>query len=174
VSARRFLTQLCAAAAFAVVLTQPPPVAAQGRPDCTTVLRKLHAAGRRSGSDAPDAARIASKLGVDVDWVERCATAYGRRVKVREPVKRSEGGANEFSEKREIEEFDELAREERETVGDTYYTVIDNDAQERKRLRALRDEDTINEWNPIETHEWEPDLGREWRPYLHDDDLGNP
>jgi len=25
---------------------------------------------------------------------------------VREPVKRSEGGANEFSEKREIEEFD--------------------------------------------------------------------
>lgn len=172
VSARRFVIQLCAAAAFAVVLAGSPPVAAQGRPDCTTVLRKLHDAGRRNGAQAPDAARIASKLGIDADWVERCATAYGRRLKLHEPEKKAEG-AKEFSEKREIEEFDELSREEKETVGDTYFTVIENDAQERKKLRASRDEDTINEWNPIETHEWEPDLGSEWRPYLHDDDLGN-
>lgn len=154
-----------------MVLTGPPPVAAQGRPDCTTVLRKLHEAGHRDGADAPDAARIARRLGVDADWVERCATAYGRRVKAR-PGKNTEG-ANEFSERRETEEFDELSREEKETVGDTYYTVVENDAQERKKLRASRDADTINEWNPVETHEWEPDLGSEWRPYLHDDDLGN-
>jgi hypothetical protein len=166
------MIQLCAAVALAVVLDGSPPVAAQGRPDCTTVLRKLHRDSGRNGAHAPDAARIASKLGVDAEWVERCATAYGRRVKAREPEKKPEG-AQEFSEKREIEEFDELSREERDTVGDTYYTVIENDAQERKKLRASRDADTINEWNPIETHEWEPNLGSEWRPYLHDDDLGN-
>ena len=171
-SARRFLTPLGAAALLAVVLAPPAPLTAQGRPDCTTVLRKLHEVGGRHGTRAPDAARIAEKLGVDQDWVERCATAYGRRVKAHEPSKKDEA-EDHLSEKREIEEYDELSREEKETVGDTYYTVVENDAQERKKLRASRDEDTINEWNPIETHEWEPDLGSEWRPYLHDDDLGN-
>jgi hypothetical protein len=168
---RRYLTPLGAAAALAVVLAGAAPVAAQGRPDCATVLRKLHE-GSRNGRRAADAAKIAEKLGVDEDWIARCATAYGRRVKAHEPSKRDEA-ADQFSEKREVEEYDELSREEKETVGDRYYTVIENDAQERKKLHASRDEDTINEWNPIETHEWEPNLGSEWRPYLHDDDLGN-
>ena len=72
-----------------------------------------------------------------------------------------------------MEEYDELADEEKDTVGDTYFTEIENDAHDRKKLRASRDADTSNEWNPMETHEWEPDLGSEWKPYLHDDDLGN-
>ena len=157
---------------LAAGLAAPATLLAQGRPDCSAVLRKLNDAGGSNESRVPDAAKVARKLGVDAAWVERCAASYGRRVKARQPDVAHETDT-EFAERREVEEFDELSHEEKETIGDTYFTSIENDLQERRRLKNARDEDTINEWNPMETHEWEPNLGHEWRPYLHDDDLGN-
>jgi hypothetical protein len=153
-------------------LWAPSTALAQGRPDCSAVLRKLHDASGANESRVPDAAKVARKLGVDAAWVERCAASYGRRVKPRKPDATHDTDG-EFAERREVEEYDELSEEEKETVGDTYYTSIDNDLQDRRKLKNSRNADTINEWNPMETHEWDPNLGHEWRPYLHDDDLGN-
>lgn len=154
-----------------LALTLPAVALAQGRPSCTEVLRKLNGAGGSNEARVPDAAKIARKLGVDAEWVERCAESYGRRVKMHKDTTR-QAPDDEFAERREVEEYDELSREERDTIGDTYYTQLENDEQERRKLKSQRDEDTINEWNPVETHEWDPNLGHEWRPYLHDDDLG--
>ena len=164
--------RLAALVAVGVALGLPARVPAQGRPDCTAVLRKLHDISGHNGADTPDAEKVAKQLGTDADWVERCAQSYGRSVKRRDAVLAGDS-EKEFSEKREVEEFEELGREEKQTVGDTYYTVIGNDDEERRRLRASRDEDTVNEWEPLETHEWEPNLGHAWQPYLHDDDHPN-
>ena len=167
----RIRDPLVAAAACAAVLAAPAPLAAQGRPDCS---RRAAQAARASGRNARARRmrrKIASKLGRR-RGVGR-ALRGGLRTARQEARRRSRATrpARQFSERREVEEFDELSSEEKETIGDTYYTVIENDAQERKKLRASRDDDTINEWNPMETHEWDPNLGHEWRPYLHDDDL---
>ena len=160
-----------AAVAFGA-LGLPAPAPAQGRPDCAAVLRKLHDASGRGGARVPDADKVAKRLGTDADWVERCAQSYGRRVKHQQAALAGDSD-REFSEKREIEEFDEIAREEKETAGDKYYTVIDNDDIERRQLRASRDEDTSDDWEPTVTHEWEPNLGHAWQPVLIDDDHPN-
>jgi hypothetical protein len=167
-SERRIALPVLVGLALGAVAAAPAPLQAQGKPDCTVVLRKLHRAATRGHS--PDATKIASALGVQPSWVERCAEAYGRHVKKHDP-KPGEIEGN-FSERVEEELLDELAREERETIGDTYFTVIEDDVADRRRLRKARDEDSINEWAPMETHEWNPNVGHEWRPYLHDDDLG--
>ena len=72
---------------------------------------------------------------------------------------------------REAEEGDELSREEKETVGDRNYPEIESDDQDRRKIGHHRDDDSINEWDPVETHEWNPDLGHEWRPFIHNDDI---
>ena len=155
--------------ASALWLALVMPAVGQGRPSCSVVLRKMHDATGRQRAREADAEKIARKLGVDAEWVERCAATYGRHLKPR--AKNESGAEDQLSEVREAEEFEELGREERETLGDNFYTSIEDDAQERRRLRRNRDADTINEWDPIETHEWGPNVGHVWSPYLHDDDL---
>lgn len=143
--------------------------AAQGRPDCAAVLRKMHDSTGHQGARQPDAVKIARKLGVDEEWVEQCAASYGRHVK--KHPRKGDLSEDSFSTTHEAEEYEELGREEKETLGDTYYTSLDDDDQDRRKLRRNRDADTINEWEPFETHEWGPNVGHAWSPYLHDDDL---
>jgi hypothetical protein len=132
----------------------------------------MHPAPGSSGARQPDAVKIAKQLGVDADWVERCAQAYGRRVKGPDDskkVKEQEIEDSQLTDRREADEYDELSREEKETLGDKYFTSIPNDDEERKKLRASKYEDT-HEWDVYETHEWEPNTGHEWAPVLLDDD----
>jgi hypothetical protein len=146
------------------------PAAAQGRPDCATVLRALHTKKHEAKLHAPDATVVALRLGVEPEWVERCAQSYGRRVKRSEdPTKTDPDAQMALKEKLETEEYDEVSREEKETLGDRYVTVIENDEQDRKKLRETREEDT-HEWEPYETHEWEPVETHEWQPVMHNDE----
>jgi hypothetical protein len=168
-SERRIVLPALLALVLGAAVVAPAPLAAQGKPDCTVVLRKLHRSASRGHE--PDATKIASMLGVQPSWVERCAESYGRRVKKHDPKPGEIEG--QFSARVEEEFLDELAREEKETIGDTYFSVIENDVADRRQLRKFRDADSINEWEPMETHEWSPNLGREWRPFLHDNDLGD-
>jgi hypothetical protein len=152
------------------VLALPLPAAAQGRPDCATVIREIHRIRGHKGSRAPDALKIAEHLDTDSDWVQRCAASYGRHIKSSEAPKDPEIEAS-LREKREAEEFEELGREEKATLGDRYVTIIENDDTDRKHLKTARDQDSVNEWEPYETHQWEPNLGHAWPgPVLHDDD----
>ena len=164
---RRSVRSLLAAAALAAVCATP--AWAQGRPDCTVVLRKMHDAAGHGGK--PDAVKIGRKLGVDPEWVDRCAEAYGRHLKPHAKKEGKESAEEQSADVREAEEWDELSREEKETAGDRYYTEIENDDQDRRKIAHHRDDDSINEWDPIETHEWNPDLGHEWRPFIHNDDI---
>jgi hypothetical protein len=161
--------RLLAALVFGAALGLPARAPAQGRPDCTVVLRKLDDLGGRAGAHTPDSEKVAKKLGVDADWIERCAESYGRRVKKSDVALKGESDVD-VGEKREAEEFDEVAREEKDTADDHYVTVIENDAQDRSRLAASRNVDTVDEYEPLDTHEWEPHLGHQWEPFLHDDD----
>ena len=163
----RSVLPLAAALVLAALTAMPEPSVAQGRPDCTKVLRKMHRASSRGSS--PDAQKIARALGVESAWVERCAEVYGRKVKTDDTKDRNAEG--QFSERVEEQFLENLAREEKDTLGDTYFTVIDNDLQDRRKLKRVREADSINEWEPMETHEWGPNLGHQWRPYMHDDDL---
>jgi|SRR5215470_16904532 len=157
-----------AALAFGALLGLPVSAAAQGRPDCAAIVRALHETKGRDGA-SPNADKVGKRMGTDGDWVERCAQSYGRHVK-REPTPEEGESDKQFSEKREVEEYDEISREEKETAGDRYYTTIENDDEDRRRLRASQDEDTNNEWDPVDDHEWEPHLDHVWQPTLLDDD----
>lgn len=142
------------------------PADAQGRPDCTQVLRQLHRVGGRDGAGTPDAARIAAKLGTDSAWVERCAATYGRRVKPRDR-KPSEAGAG-LTAKAESREYEEVAKEERD-MQENYAQGDPDDYKDRDRLRGI-DPDSSAEWEPYLTHQWEPYVTHEWSPYILDDD----
>jgi hypothetical protein len=176
VSVQHTLRRLIVALVVGAALVLPALVSAQGRPDCAQVLREMH--NRKvmlhghGSKRTPDSVRIASQLGVDADWVDRCAESYGRRTKRSEV--RGEPSKNEndtdVAEKREEEEYDELAREEKDTLGDKYVTVIENDEQDRKKLERSRQDDDVEESEPEDTHIWEPDLGHPWEPYLHEED----
>lgn len=150
---------------------QPPPLAL-GRPDCTVVLRTLHdpKVVGHSGKRTPNPIKVATLLGTDADWVERCAASYGRRIKRREDLTdrpRVEGDS-QLAEKREAEEFDELSHEEIETQGDKYFTVIENDDRDRKKLSQLRELDDLEEdWEPDEHRAWLPYESRQWQPSEH-------
>lgn len=168
-SEHRVVLLSLAAVGVAAALAMPTAAWAQGKPDCTVVLSKLHRGA--SHGHTPDVEKIARKLGVDESWVERCAEAYGRQLKKRKP--KAGEPSEQFTERDEQEFLEELSREEKETIGDTYFTTIDNDFDDRRKLRKARDEDTVNEWEPMETHEWNPHEGHMWRPFLHDDDLGD-
>jgi len=151
------------------VLALPLAAAAQGRPDCAAVIRELNRERGHKGSRAPDSSKIADYLDTDSDWVERCAQSYGRRIKSSKPPKEPDVEAS-LRERREEEEFEELGREEKATLGDRYVTIIEDDDSNRKKIKATRDEDSVNEWEPFETHEWEPNLGHAWPgPVLLDD-----
>lgn len=144
----------------------PAPAGAQGRPDCTEVLRQLHRISGRDGAGTPDAARIATKLGTDSAWVERCASSYGRRVKPREP-KHLEGDAG-LTAKAESREYEEVAREERD-MQENYAQGDPDDGKIRDRMRGI-DPDSSAEWEPYLTHQWEPYVTHEWTPFILDDD----
>jgi hypothetical protein len=170
---RRPLIRLLGACAVgALLLLLPRSGFGQGRPDCAQVLRKMHPTTGAKTRE-PDAVKIAKALGVEADYVERCAEAYGRRVKSREDSKKAKEqeveGDSQLVDQREGDEYDELSREEKETLGDKYYTTIENDDEDRKKLRASKYEST-HEWDVYETHEWEPNTGHEWEPVLLDDD----
>lgn len=145
------------------------PARAQGRPDCTEVLREFH---RHHGGDGgvPDAAKIASKLETDATWVEKCAATYGRRVKPKE-AKPSEDDSQGLTAKVEEKEFEETGREERDDQANIVQGDLDND-KDRDRARGS-DPDSSAEWEPYLTHEWEPHTGHEWEPYILDDDHPN-
>lgn len=164
---------LAAVACCGVALSFATPAGAQGRPDCSVVLRAIHDATGHQHAKSPDAQKIAKRLGADVSWVERCAQSYGRTLKKHEQPPNDGEADSQFDAKREAEEYEELSREERDTLGDNYFSAIENDDQDRRKLRRNRDADTINEWEPFETHEWGPNTGHEWSPYMHDDDLGD-
>ncbi len=168
---QRSLIHIAAAAvAFGAALAVPVPAPAQSRPDCMDVLRTMHSARNRTISGTPDAIRIAKQLGIEPDWVERCAQTYGRRIERREDSDHPRVQTDsELSERREAGEFEEPTREEKQTAGDVFVTIIENDAADRKQLGRVRKEDTL-EWEPFETHEWQPNLGHKWTPFLHDDD----
>jgi hypothetical protein len=155
--------------ALLVASTPVRPARAQGRPDCAEVLRALH---HRPGDDEgkPDAAKIASKLGTDSAWVEKCAAAYGRRVKHKEP-RPSEDDSQSLTAKVEEKEFEETAREERDQQANIVQGDLDN-YKDRDRIREI-DPDSSAEWEPYITHEWEPDTGHQWEPYILDDDHPN-
>lgn len=152
------------------VLALPVSAAAQGRPDCAAVIREIHRVRGHKGAKPPDSAKIAEQLDTDSDWVERCAESYGRHIKSSKPPPEPNVEAS-LRERREEEEYEELGREEKATLGDRYVTIIEDDDTDRKKLKATREEDSVNEWEPYETHEWEPNLGHAWPgPVLHDDD----
>ena len=161
----RALLVLLPVALFAAVGVAPP-ADAQGRPDCTEVLRQLHRAGGRDGAGTPDASRIATKLGTDSAWVERCAASYGRRVKPHEP-KRGEGGEG-LTAKAESREYEEVAREERGEP-ENYAQGDPDNYKDRDRMRGV-DPDSSAEWEPYLTHEWSPYVTHEWTPFILDDD----
>ena len=161
---------LVAVAALALAVVQPSPAPAQGRPDCAVILRSLHDVTGHNGARIPDPVKVAKRLGVDAAWVERCAASYGRRLK-RHEEERPVDTDSPLIETREEQEYEEVGREEKETAGDKYFTVIEEDELDRKRLKNF-DADSRMEWEPFETHEWEPNTGREWEPFLLDDDDG--
>jgi len=153
---------------FVAALGLPARAPAQGRPDCTVILRALHDVPHET-SRTPDADKLARRLGIDAEWVARCAESYGRHVKKSQVELRGESDVD-LGEKREAEEFEEVAPEEKETLGDRYVTVIENDEEDRRKLAASRELDDEDELEPSDTHEWEPDLGHMWEPFLHEDD----
>jgi hypothetical protein len=165
---------LAVAVLFGAVLLLPMRASAQGRPDCAAVLRKLNESTPHNGARVPDPVRMANHLGVTPEWVERCAASYGRHLKAREE-KPKEDGNDRAVEQVEAEEYEEISREEKETEGDKYVTVIEDDEQNRKKLRNYDQSgvDSSNEWEPDLGHEWEPNLGHEWRPYIPYDDLSD-
>ena len=146
------------------------PAHAQGRPDCTEVLRELSHIGARDGAGTPDSAKVAGKLATDASWVERCAAAYGRRVKHKEP-KATEDDSQGLTAKVEEKEFEETAKEEADMQANIVQGDLDDD-KPRDRLRGI-DPDSSAEWEPYITHEWEPNTGHEWEPYILDDDHPN-
>lgn len=150
--------------ALLVVLVRVPGAAAQGRPDCTKVLRELN---RAHGT--PDSSRIAIKLQTESDWVEKCATTYGRRVKSK-PQKPGEDN-QDLSAKAEEREYEETAREEADQQANIVQGDLDN-YKDRDRLRGI-DPDSSEEWEPYITHEWQPYVGHQWEPYILDDDHPN-
>jgi len=170
VPVHRIVIRVLAAAVLGVALGLPAQAPAQGRPSCSKVVRELHRAGGRNGARKPDATKIAKRMQVSEDWVERCAASYGRRVtrSAQQPVGSDRSGLQTPEEL----EYEEISREEKETEGDKYFTVIEEDEINRKRLRHF-DADSSAEWEPFETHMWEPNLGHAWQPYLHDDDHPN-
>jgi hypothetical protein len=160
-----------------MTLWQAGRASAQGRPDCADVLRSFHNPKviGHNGAQDPNPAKVAHLLGVDADYVERCAAAYGRRVKRRESSATSAAADKvdeevDAAEKREAEEYDEVSREEKETAGDKYVGVIPDDEKNRKRLGAERNQDDPFTWEPYEHHEWQPTESRPWQPYMRTDD----
>src|SRR5262245_5736027 len=135
------------------VLALPLAAGAQGRPDCAKVIREMHRV--RGHKRAPDAVKIAEHLDTDSAWVESCAASYGRRIKSSK-VPQAPDVEADLREKREVEEFEELSREEKAGLGERYVTIIENDDTDRKNLKNSRMTDSVNEWEPYETHQWEP------------------
>lgn len=70
--------------------------------------------GRR-GSYRPDPLRIARRLGVDPEWVVRCARLYGRRLS-KEPARLIDAERDQQDERWEAEEPSEMGSDEREVA----------------------------------------------------------
>ncbi|MEO8603341.1 MAG: hypothetical protein ABI629_12265 [bacterium] len=141
------------------------PAAAQGRPDCAAVLRALHKV-KGHGTHRPDSSDVASQLGTDSDWVETCATSYGRHLRPA-PLKHGEGDS-ELTPDREEKEYEEVAREEADQEANRVQGDLRNGVYATKD-RGI-DPDSSAEWEPFLTHEWQPYITHEWAPFIHDDD----
>ena len=154
------------AAALLAPLGLARPAQAQGRPSCSEVLRELtHAHG------TPDAVKVAEKMATDAVWVEKCAATYGRRIKPKPPKTIDEEDSQALTAKKESQEFQETAKEERDQQANIVQGDLDN-YKTRDRLRGI-DPDSSAEWEPYVTHEWEPNTGHQWEPFLLDDDQPN-
>lgn len=164
---RRFARSLLPAAALIVGVAVSTPAQAQGRPDCAAVVRQFHKISGRDGAHTPDPEHIASKLGVDPEWVERCAVAYGRRVKRhKHPKPEGESDAEGLTAKQEEREYEEISREEREQQAN----ALQEDLRPGVYSTRSKGPDSSAEWEPYITHEWEPKLTHEWAPFIRDDD----
>jgi hypothetical protein len=152
-----------AALLFSVAVLSPQ-ADAQGRPDCAAVMRAMHKMKKHRG--AVDALDLAESIGSDSVWVEKCAATYGRRVKHRN---KAAGDDDELTERREEDEYEELAREEKEMQANAVQEDLRNGVYSNG-ARGVNPDDSM-EWEPFITHEWEPYVTHEWNgPYIHNDD----
>jgi len=140
-----------------------PDVPLQTHPDCAIIVRTLN---KLHGSSRFDSGDVASKLNTDSDWVEECASMYGRRIKPA-PRKPSEDDDN-LTPAREEQEYEETAREEAGQEANKVQEDLRNGVYATKD-RGI-DPDSSAEWEPYITHEWEPFITHEWQPFIRDDD----
>lgn len=167
---QRFMS-LLVIAALGVLLAVAAPAHAQGRPDCAEVLHAYHRASGHDGARVPDPDHLASKLGVEPDYVERCARAYGRSVKRRKtPAADEYVDADDLSAKREEEEYDEVAKEERDQQANAVQEDLRKGVYANPEPGRGVNPDSSAEWEPFLTHEWQPHVTHEWAPFIRDDD----
>lgn len=136
------------------------PVLANKVP-CATVLRRLQQVERVGDVRGADPRRVALSLGTSVAWVERCATAHGRRLRVgREEIRNPEV----FAPRWESDEPEETASEELATEGEVAFAPnpYKDKVRQREFLRNRKD------WRPFEHTPWQPNTGHEWYPYVED------
>jgi hypothetical protein len=84
-----------------------------GRVPCPDVIKEVDRVIGRRGSYRPDPLRIARRLGVDPEWVVRCARLYGRRLS-KEPARLIDAERDQLDERWEADEPIEIGREEQE------------------------------------------------------------
>jgi len=136
------------------------PASAQRIP-CTEVVHEMNRLSGAGSSRGDDAEHLARRLNTTPQWVEKCASIYGRRLKTL-PMDSDERVRRE--EEWESEEPIEVGREELETQGD----VFSRSARDRDRARQREMSRLQQEWEPVEHQPWEPNLGHAWNPYLVD------
>ena len=162
---------LLVVAGLGVLLAFALPARAQGRPDCTEVLHAYHRDSGRDGAHVPDPDRIASKLGVEPDYVEQCARAYGRRVKrSRTPVMDEYVDNDDLSAKREEQEYEEVGKDERDQQANAVQEDLHEGVYANPDAGRGVNPDSSAEWEPYITHEWVPHVTHEWAPFIRDDD----
>lgn len=142
-----------------------PPAAMAQRVPCTDVLKEFSRVISRSGTTSPDPIRIGRTLGVDPQWVERCALMFGRRLSRKAPG--SKATKDVQIERWEAEEYEKISREELEAAGDVDLDVEELETSAERRGRDRRRQGA--EWRPYESRPWRPDTGEEWSPTLLDE-----
>lgn len=128
---------------------------------CATVLHEMNRLRSARSPYANDADHLARRIGTSPLWVEKCASTYGRRVRM-DPIDSDERVRRE--ERWESEEATEIAREELATQGDELTPA----KRERDRARQRSMNQRKQDWETVEHKPWEIDDGREWSPFLYD------
>ena len=167
---RRTVTRLFAplAALLLGAVLATPPVVAQGRPDCASIVRAMTKMQKKHGARGIDAQEIADQFDTDSVWVEKCATTYGRRV---HSVSKRSADDDDLTAKREEDEYEELAHEEEDQQANAVQEDLRNGVYATTSRGGGTVPDDTMEWEPFITHEWEPYVTHEWTgPYIRDDD----